>query len=110
MENQNEKSRFGGNPNQWDIASHLRTELEELRYRLARYDDFWEWHENRYDKTEVEMFKEFEDWEDEQKDVTDEQIAEAMGDCSPEAMKEWDECSKYIMKNKITPNLDSPEV
>lgn len=62
-------SKFGGNPNQWDIASHLREELAELRYRLARYDDFWEWHEHEYDKTEVEMFKEFEDWEDKQKET-----------------------------------------
>jgi hypothetical protein len=43
-------------------------------------------------------------------DVSDEQIQEAMGDMNtPEAIKEWNECSEYIMKHKMTPNLDSPE-
>lgn len=43
-------------------------------------------------------------------DVTDEQIAEAMGDMNtPEAIESWKQCSDYITKHKMTPNLDSPE-
>ena len=45
-----------------------------------------------------------------EEDVTDEQIEEAMGDMNtPEAIKEWNECSAYIMKHKMQPNLDFPE-
>jgi len=54
---------------QLDIASHLREERDELKYRLARYDDFWEWFENEYGETEVEVWDKFEKHENENKSV-----------------------------------------
>lgn len=53
------------NSEQLDIASHLREERDELKYRLARYDDFWEWFEDEYGETEVEVWNKFEKYEDE---------------------------------------------
>lgn len=54
----------GINAHQLDIASHLREERDELKYRLARYDDFWEWFEDEYGETEKEVWKKFEVYED----------------------------------------------
>lgn len=47
-----------------DLASHLREELENLRYWKQRYADFWEWFEMEYDESEDEVWKKFEAWED----------------------------------------------
>jgi hypothetical protein len=50
---------LGGNPEQWVINTNIN-ELNELKYRLARYDDFWEWYEGEYGETEVEVWNKFE--------------------------------------------------
>ncbi len=50
---------LGGRPEQWVINTNTE-ELGELKYRLARYDDFWEWYEDEYGETEVEVWNKFE--------------------------------------------------
>lgn len=56
-------------PKQLDIASHLREERDSLKYRLARYDDFWEWFEDEYGETEKEVWDKFEEWEGKNKRI-----------------------------------------
>lgn len=58
------------NSSQLDIRSALVEERDELKYRLARYDDFLVWFENEYGETEVEVWDKFEKYEDKQKETT----------------------------------------
>jgi hypothetical protein len=48
---------------QWKIDTH-EEELLALRYEHERYQDFWEWYENKNGITKNELFDEFEKWED----------------------------------------------
>jgi hypothetical protein len=53
---------FGGNTEQWAINTNQK-ELEDLRYFKQRYFDFWEWYEDKYGHTELELWEEFEAFE-----------------------------------------------
>ena len=50
---------------QWEINAN-KVELERLRYYAERQSDFWEWYQNTYDKTNNELWDEFEKWKETQ--------------------------------------------
>jgi hypothetical protein len=50
---------------QW-VINNNKKEIEQLRYYSQRQQDFWEWYEKTYDKTNNELWDEFEKWEEEQ--------------------------------------------
>jgi hypothetical protein len=50
----------------WELNTNKK-ELEQLRYYSQRQQDFWEWYESTHDKTNNELWDEFEMWEKKQK-------------------------------------------